>query len=185
MYKTVAKLFGFDSTTYQRWKREKRIIMTFVHNYFSKDELIEINANNGRLEKLDIIKNISLNELIEKLDYADIYENKIQTSLKLFERGSLLYLKSIFEKQKGIIDYKSIYKFIESKNEPKKLLYSMLESLNDFEYHVDTEDIVRKGFSKKLHDDLSKYMTNNQLDYLIKNKQKFIDKINLIIREKT
>ncbi|WP_152058237.1 hypothetical protein, partial [Aliarcobacter butzleri] len=64
----MSELFGFSSQTYFNWKKEidKRPIILLIEKYFSKEEL-EIFLKTNKIEKLELIKNYTFEELENKL----------------------------------------------------------------------------------------------------------------------
>ena len=182
----ITKIFSFTRATYYNWLREERLIIIFMNNYFDKDDLTEIIEKNGKLEKLEIIKNYTIEELKEKLNYSPVLinENEINQKLNQFSRGALLYLQNIFLNHQKVTDKNTLYVFLKLKMEPKKFWDSLIVSFQEFKYNPKTENFVRNGFSKKLFNDIKEIFTDEELDYLIQNKLNFKDEIIKILKRK-
>jgi flagellar biosynthesis protein FliP len=61
-HKAVAELMSFSSNSYYVWKKEERPIILFLHKYLSEADIQEFLKTN-KLEKLDLIKDVSIEEL--------------------------------------------------------------------------------------------------------------------------
>lgn len=96
----MSELFGFSSQTYFNWKKEidKRPIILLIEKYFSKEEL-EIFLKTNKIEKLELIKNYTFEELENKLcnPYNEEYMIKnLKFKFLMFNReASLLILRNI------------------------------------------------------------------------------------------
>lgn len=187
LHEIMSKLFSFDVTTYYNWKKEKRLIIIFLEKYFTKEELNGIVQNNGLCEKLEIIKDISIEDLKVKLNFTNEtvrFIGDITDKLDSFSRSSLIYLLTILNTQNKIIDNNGLFKFLQAKIEPKKFIDSMIESFKDFKIDFTNDNIIRKGFAKKLDDDLRNTLTLKEIDFIFDNKLVFIEKVSKIIEEK-
>ncbi len=184
----MSKIFSFDIATYYNWLKEERLILTFLHHYFSKEELEYIAQNDGRLEKLELIKNFNLDELKEKLNFksTEMTINSLLGKLKLISqnnRGSLLYLYVVLRKNHEIKTYNDLIKFLEQKIEPKKFIESIIESINQLnfvEFKGKTDNVTRKGFAKKLHTDIQEFFIEEDINFIINYKfyfEKELEKI--------
>lgn len=69
MKNAIMKILGISEVSYYRWKKE-RLIFGLLTSYFSKDELEEY-IDTGRIERYDLIKNLTTDELRKKLLDAD------------------------------------------------------------------------------------------------------------------
>ncbi|MFX4277175.1 hypothetical protein ACOL3G_04720 [Aliarcobacter butzleri] len=98
----MSELFGFSSQTYFNWKKEidKRPIILLIEKYFSKEEL-EIFLKTNKIEKLELIKNYTFEELENKLcnPYNEEYMIKnLKFKFLMFNReASLLILRNILK----------------------------------------------------------------------------------------
>ena len=98
----MSKLFGYSTQTYFNWKKEmdKRPILLLIEKYFSKEEL-ETFLRTNKIEKLELIKNYSLEELGDKLNnqYNEDYMIKnLKFKFLMFNReASLLILRNILK----------------------------------------------------------------------------------------
>lgn len=182
------KLFGFTRASYYNWLREGRIIIIFINNYFTKTELEEIVNRNGKLEKLEIIKHYSLEELKEKLEYRDETDITFRNIIMKLEnnkisRASLLYLLNILLHNNKVKDHKTLFKFLDSKLEPKSFLNSLMDSFKDFKIDFNNDNIIRKGFAQKLYSQMKEIFTINEIDFIIGNKISFINMIEKKLQE--
>jgi hypothetical protein len=67
MREVITKLLSFGSqNTYYQWKKQNRPIIKLLEKYFSKEELEEY-LNTGKVEKLELIRNFSTEELRNRL----------------------------------------------------------------------------------------------------------------------
>lgn len=75
-----SRLFGFNSSTYYRWKEnlDKRPIISLLQKYFTEQDLQEF-LETGEISKLEILNKFTTNEL------KDIHQNKkkIKTFLEI------------------------------------------------------------------------------------------------------
>jgi hypothetical protein len=189
----MTKLFSFTRVTYYNWLKEERIIIKFINNYFDKEDLCEIIERNGRLEKLELIRNLSTNQLKEKLNFkeTEIIINSLMGKLKLISknnRGSLLYLYVILQKNNEIKNYDELIKFLSQKIEPKKFIHSVVESIKELNFvEIDgskTDNFTRKGFAKKLHADIQEFFTKEDIDFIFNYKFYFLNEIIKVIKVK-
>ncbi|MCT7575257.1 hypothetical protein N5U00_07940 [Aliarcobacter butzleri] len=117
----MSKLFGYSTQTYFNWKKEmdKRPILLLIEKYFSKEEL-ETFLRTNKIEKLELIKNYSLEELGDKLNnqYNEDYMIKNLTfKFLMFNREvSLLLLRNILKEieQQPILEKNDLLKLIQN-----------------------------------------------------------------------
>lgn len=60
------KVLRIAEKTYYNWKNQKRPIVAFLEEYFTEKDLVEL-IESGKIEKLEIIKKFSADELKERL----------------------------------------------------------------------------------------------------------------------
>lgn len=68
MLKAIAKILDVTLKSVYNYQKENRPIISFLEKYFTKEELEEF-LNTGKIEKLELIKGISLkqNQLNQEL----------------------------------------------------------------------------------------------------------------------
>ncbi len=69
----ICKLLDISDVSYYRWKKTREVI-PFLEKYFTKNELEEY-LDTGKIEKLELIKSLSYEELKEKLSEESQSEN--------------------------------------------------------------------------------------------------------------
>jgi len=78
---TITKLFNFTRQTWTKWQEEGRLITKLLKKYFTTEDLEEFLTTN-QIKKLELIKNLSLEELEKKLS-STINNPKITLNNKL------------------------------------------------------------------------------------------------------
>ncbi|KLE04230.1 hypothetical protein O8C74_07370 [Aliarcobacter butzleri] len=154
----MSKLFGYSTQTYFNWKKEmdKRPILLLIEKYFSKEEL-ETFLRTNKIEKLELIKNYSLEELGDKLNnqYNEDYMIKNLTfKFLMFNREvSLLLLRNIL---------KEIEQPILEKNDLLKLIQNHQSNLIKLEVKKNTIFFI------------DKLLTDDEVKLLLKYKNKIL-----------
>lgn len=82
----MSKLFDFNSSTYYRWKKEHRPIITLLEKYFTKEDLEEF-LESGKIKKL------------EKTDFLKQH---------VIEKNRIKYLSSFMRGRHRFIDNKNV-----------------------------------------------------------------------------
>jgi len=90
MKESIKKLLQISDVSYYRWKKE-RPIFDLLEKYFTKEELEEF-LKSGKIEKLEIIKEISTDDLKKQLStqvtdaFNNALEDYIVINLKRFHK---------------------------------------------------------------------------------------------------
>lgn len=71
MLKTYSKLLQNTVRTISNWKNEHRPIINLLEKYFTKEDIEEF-INIGKIEKLELIKNIDIEELKTLIKNKDL-----------------------------------------------------------------------------------------------------------------
>ena len=116
----MSKLFGYSTQTYFNWKKEmdKRPILLLIEKYFSKEEL-ETFLKTKKIEKLELIKDYTFEELGDKLNnqYIEDYMIKNLTfKFLMFNReASLLILRNVLKEiEQPILEKNDLLKLIQN-----------------------------------------------------------------------
>ncbi|WP_323585420.1 hypothetical protein [Aliarcobacter butzleri] len=90
MNSILSQLLGNSLKTISNWKREKRLIITLLEKYHTKDELQEF-LETGKIQKQELVKDLSVKDLnsLSKLKKQLIDEIK-RTEEKLEEFKALI-----------------------------------------------------------------------------------------------
>lgn len=154
----MSKLFGYSTQTYFNWKKEmdKRPILLLIEKYFSKEEL-ETFLRTNKIEKLELIKDYTFEELGDKLNnqYNKDYMIKNLTfKFLMFNREvSLLLLRNIL---------KEIEQPILEKNDLLKLIQNHQSNLIKLEVKKNTIFFI------------DKLLTDDEVKLLLKYKNKIL-----------
>ncbi len=110
-----SKILEVSEKSYYRWKsKDHTILVNLLEKYFTKEELEEY-LKNGKIEKLELVKSLSIEELENKLANVGNYERdqRVQEIVRLFK----------------------IYSFNEISN---TFLATLIEQYNNYSIGIDT-----------------------------------------------
>lgn len=82
-----SKVLEVSEKSYYRWKsKDHTLLVNLLEQYFTKDELVEY-LNNGKIEKLELVKTLDINSLNFKLSTSSTYDRdqRIQEIIQLFK----------------------------------------------------------------------------------------------------
>jgi len=113
----ICKLLDISEVSYYRWKKD-RLIIPFLEQYFTKDDLDEYIKTN-KVKKLELIKDYTIEELEEKLNQTiqnedslliDFVKSNIADKLNkynLYDENILIRCANIYNKISNSITVKN------------------------------------------------------------------------------
>jgi len=173
----IEKFFAFTRQAYYKWRREDRPIVQFVEKYLS-DQDVEEFLETGKIEKFDLVKNFSVDELKEKLFGVKSEIKKPQYNISnLLTKVSLLSNSQI----EALIYYLKKLKKRNSKfnKENLKLINDSFISqlLNVFVELKLNHLYFDKNDKEKLLLWLDKFLDRNDFNYINENKELVIEEL--------
>lgn len=189
MINTISKMMNTTRQSYYNWKKTKPIIL-FLENNFTKEELEEYLSTN-KIQKLELIKDYTLNELSyiineHKKNKEEINTTILKMKLHQFNRISLLYLLFIFKKHQEIQNSVDLLNFIDKNTRTADTIWGkIVKFASNFNITVIDSDNI----SGQMHvQDFSLYckeiLNDLERDYLLKHKNEFYDTVLLIANQK-
>lgn len=182
MKEIISKLLGISLKSYYNWQHE-RLIIPFLNQYFTEEELLEY-INNGSIKKLELIKHLSYDDLNEKLSSQNnsIYnltDEYIVTNLKIkiFEN-----LKDDFQIEllKSIKWFALRPNMEINKNEAKLWMLDQLEDKNSLLRTSKNSTTYNKNIDKlsSLYWFIRMYITNYEAYCILYSESFFEDLLN-------
>jgi hypothetical protein len=180
--KIVCNLLGITARSYSNWSKEKRPIISFFEkNYLTKNDLEEY-INTGKVEKLELIRNFSTEELRNRLvpnnepSYTTIENLKFKfINLPLSSKGAAImsififvisnlqdttkesFLKNIHEIRQSFLD-SLIFTFLTNPQKGDIKRYLMTDTVKN-----EAKELIQDFFSEK------------EIEFIFKNKSIVVD----------
>lgn len=145
----IQELYGHTESTYYRWKKEDRPIISLIEKYFCENEIVEF-LESGEIEKFNILKRFGLfdgdNELNSNLltkiirTSDDISPETAFADLLYYYYKNTNYHESSCFSENGYLEYLLEKTFISTEekifylHENKFFLSNVLPYLNDFNH---------------------------------------------------
>lgn len=157
----MIKLFDFSRPTYFKRKREQLPILVFLEKYFSKEELEEY-VTKGKIKKLELIKNLSTEELELKLTNEPISAFDDEYIIK-----NLTFKFLLFNNKEALITLRKIFENIKDEDISKNRLLEIMQ-----DYPVKFWSTETKSSKKSAIFFIDKLLTNYEVNILLQHKQK-------------
>lgn len=163
----LSALLDISEQQVVKWEKLHPQLMFFLSS-LSDEELSEV-LEYGRIEKLDLVRNISKEKIIVQLELENKNEIIFNKMKKSFERASFVYLYFLLRENNKINNTSALNKFLNLKIEPKSFIESIKESILELKYDFDNNNFTRKGFALRLKNDLNS-LTSSEIDHILNNR---------------
>jgi len=174
-HQNISKFFLFTRQTWAKWKEEGRPVTKMVERYFSNHEIEEFLTTN-KIKKLELIKDLSIEELEAKLSLNSQNKNNI----------ILLNNKLINFPLKGIVALYFLLKksnFIDSKDSFLAILEQEFNSIFKIKLNLSL-DFSTKWDKNILMHYIKYLLDNDDIITLFQNKDYYLSYINFIKKSK-
>ena len=174
MPELLCRILHIGKTTYYKYVKNNYAIIQFLQQ-FSKEELEELEKY-GNIKKIDLVKNLSYEQLYDLINTNNTTINITTINSKLLSLNNQALLRTLRVSLKNADEKSNFYNFVEKTAKNYNFFTELVKS-----FYTGDSDIISQNHFKDLENILPLIFTKYEIEEMIKNKNIYIKNLTIMI----